>query len=71
MAYAISLAPQIEILDTKRREDILTGLQQAMQGIKPEGIERAPGRSTRRSKPCSKSTTCRGLPGARLSMQNM
>jgi|LSQX01.1.fsa_nt_gb DNA replication protein DnaC len=39
MAYAISLAPQIEILDTKRREDILTGLQQAMQGIKPEGIE--------------------------------
>lgn len=39
MARAVSLCPQIEQLDSKRREDILRGLQLAIQGIKPEGIE--------------------------------
>lgn len=39
MAHAVSLNPRIEALDHKRREDILAGLQKAIQGIKPEGIE--------------------------------
>ena len=38
MAHAVSLCPRIAELDHKRREDILSGLRLAIQGIKPEGI---------------------------------
>ncbi len=39
MARAGGLCPKIAELDTQRREDILLGLQQAIQGIRPEGIQ--------------------------------
>ncbi len=39
LTHAAEVCPAIAKLDAKRREDILTGLQQAIQGIKPEGIE--------------------------------
>lgn len=38
MAHAVSLCPDISLLDGKRRDGILSGLQLAIQGIKPEGI---------------------------------
>lgn len=41
MAYAIALCPEIETLDRERREGILSGLRLAMEGIKPDGIEKA------------------------------
>ncbi len=39
MAYAASLSPLFEELDLQRREGILKGLQLAIQGIRPEGVE--------------------------------
>ncbi|MDI9520612.1 MAG: DnaA/Hda family protein [Bacillota bacterium] len=41
MAHATDLCPEIEVLDSERREGILKGLRLAMEGIKPEGIEEA------------------------------
>ena len=38
MARASGLCPRIAELDALRREDVLQGLQQAIQGIRPEGI---------------------------------
>lgn len=38
MAQAVALSPRIAQLDQERREGILSGLQLAISGIKPEGV---------------------------------
>ncbi|NLW20583.1 MAG: ATP-binding protein [Clostridiales bacterium] len=39
LALAISLSPQIGELEQERREGIIKGLQLAIEGVRPEGIE--------------------------------
>ncbi len=59
LAHAAQLCPEIARLDEMRRSDILLGLQQAIQGIRPEGIQE---RTRRRNEEISRLLSDHGLP---------
>ena len=60
LAHASGLSPDIARLEEERREDILKGLRQAMEGIKPEGIVE---RTAMRNLKIEKLLLENGLPG--------
>ena len=60
LAHAFRLSPDIARLEDERREDILRGLRQAMEGIKPEGIVE---RTALRNLEIKNLLTKNGLPG--------
>ncbi len=59
LAHAAHVCPEIALLDEMRRSDVLLGLQQAIQGIRPEGIEE---KTRQRNEEIAKLLVGNGLP---------